>query len=351
MFQKRASASCLFIIVLAVSFLASTGPSAFAEESYAFVKKWGTLGNYDGMLNVPASLALDSAGNVYVADTNNNRVEKFSGDGKFLAKWGTYGRGDGQFNLPTSIVVDSQGYVYVADQSNNRIEEFNSSGTYVKEFDLSPYYPARIAIGPDGNLFLTDPTKSLVVKFSTGGQTLAKWGALGDGDGQFDTPTGIAVDQSGNVFVVDSGNNRVQEFSRDGRFLAKWGSEGNGDGKFSGPQGITVDSNGDVYVTDTQNGRVEKFTSTGQFITAFGSPGSGDGKFGSPSGVAVGPSGAVYVTDASYDNPTVQEFAPSSASSAPPGSTVPEFGEISVIALAASFMAVVFFTRLATIRR
>ena len=71
---------------------------------------------------------MDSSGNVYVADTDNNRIQKFSSSGVFLAKWGSSGSGDGQFNNPWGIAVDSSGNVYVADTGNNRIQKFSSSG-------------------------------------------------------------------------------------------------------------------------------------------------------------------------------------------------------------------------------
>src|SRR5438094_4979731 len=84
---------------------------------------------------------------------------------------------------------------------------------------------------------------------------LTKWGTLGSGDGQFNSPFSVAVDNSGNVYVVDSGNNRVEKFDSSGTFLTAWGSFGSGDGQFSSPRGVAVGPSGNVYVVDTNNNR------------------------------------------------------------------------------------------------
>ncbi|MDE1764561.1 MAG: hypothetical protein KGH88_10035, partial [Thaumarchaeota archaeon] len=96
--------SCIFAVVLSYAGYVNF-PLAFADETYSFVTKWGSFGDHNGMFDLPVSIALDSIGNVYVTDTNNNRIEKFSNDGKFLTEWGTYGSGNGQFNLPTDVAI------------------------------------------------------------------------------------------------------------------------------------------------------------------------------------------------------------------------------------------------------
>ncbi len=85
---------------------------------------WGSLGFGDGQFRNPQGIAVDGAGNVYVADSGNDRIQKFSASGAFLAKWGSEGSEDGQFLFPEGIAVDSLGDVYVADSENNRIQKF-----------------------------------------------------------------------------------------------------------------------------------------------------------------------------------------------------------------------------------
>ena len=154
--------------------LASSLSGADGAETYCFVLKWGTQGSADAQFSSPLGIAVDSSGNVFVADTNNHRIQKFDSWGNLVAKWGSEGSGDGQFNLPTGIALDSSANVFVTEYVNHRIQKFDSSGNF-----------------------------------------LGKWGLNGSGDGEFNQPRGIAVDSYGNVFVADSGNHRIQKFRRE----------------------------------------------------------------------------------------------------------------------------------------
>jgi sugar lactone lactonase YvrE len=220
---------------------------------------------------MPWGVAVDSSGNVYVADSGNQRIQKFNSSGEFITKWGTFGSGDGQFNYPLRVAVDSSGNVYVADEGNQRIQKFTSNGTFI-----------------------------------------TKWGSGGSGDGQIYSTAGVAVDPfSGNVYVVDRNNNRIQKFSTtDGinyTFITKWGTEGSGDGQFAYPSDVAVDPSGNVYVSDENAHRIQKFDFAGTFITKWGTFGRGDGQFLYPEGVAVDSSGYVYVVD--LYNCRIQKFA------------------------------------------
>jgi hypothetical protein len=169
-------------------------------------------------------IAVDSSGNLYVADFGNNRVEKFTSDGNYITQWGFYGSGNGQFNGPWSVAVDFSGGVYVADFGTNRIQKFDYSGGY-----------------------------------------LAQWGSSGSGDGQFNEPYGLAVDSSGNLYVADSGNSRVEKFTSNGNYITQFAK-----GQLSYPLGVAVDSSGNVYVADTGNNCIRKFSSDGKYLTQWG---------------------------------------------------------------------------------
>jgi NHL repeat len=119
-----------------------------------------------------------------VVDGLNNRIQRYTKDGRFLGQWGTGGRGPGELNLPWGIAVDRAGAVYVADWRNDRIQKFDAQGTF-----------------------------------------LASYGTSGRGDGEFSRPSGVAVDGKGNLYVADWGNERVQVLSADGGFLAKFRGE------------------------------------------------------------------------------------------------------------------------------
>jgi hypothetical protein len=98
-----------------------------AEAPPTFITKWGNSTDGDGQFSNPQGVAIDSSGNVYVADTWNNRIQKFDSSGGFITKWGGSGTGNGQFRDPRGVAIDSSGNVYVADSGNNRIQKFGDT--------------------------------------------------------------------------------------------------------------------------------------------------------------------------------------------------------------------------------
>ena len=285
-----------------------------------FLLKWGIRGDAEGEFLCPAGVGLDPSGNVYVADPGNHRIQKFDSSGNFLGEWGTYGFGEGEFCYPYGVAVDAlggqlSGHVYVADTLNHRVQKFDSEGKFLTMWgskgtaDGEFWHPHGVAVGPSGEVFVTDWSPR-IQKFDSEGKLLETWGSRGSGHGELWYSHGIAVDPSGNVFVADADNHRIQEFDSEGRFLASWGSIGSGDGEFFFPNGVAVDSSGGVYVADSGNHRVQKFDSSGRFLTKWGALGSGDGEFRRPFGIAAaeafpGPQ-SVFIMD-TY-NHRVQKF-------------------------------------------
>jgi hypothetical protein len=277
-----------------------------------FITKWGALGEADGQFKSLTGIAVDHEGQVFVADSGNNRIQKFSADGTFLSKWGSYGSHDGQLANPTGLGVDNAGHVYVADRDNARVQKFTGQGVFITKWG-SPgsgngqfQQPSGLAVNSGGQIYVTDSLNDCVQKFSSTGDFLARWGDSGEGDGQFMSPDGIAVNRNGQVHVVDSGNDRGQEFSADGDFVSKWGSSGVGDGQLWSPSGVAVDENGRVYVADSGNDRIQKFSTDGGYMTQWGSNGAGSGFFRDPHGIAQDHSGNIYVADSG--NHRVQKF-------------------------------------------
>ncbi|MEE2928072.1 MAG: 6-bladed beta-propeller [Chloroflexota bacterium] len=306
---------------------AAPGNTAVQPIQFQFLSKWGSQGSGDGQLNFPDGIAVDEAGNVYVADRDNHRVQKFGADGRFLLTWGSEGGGDGQFNNPRAVSVDRVRNVYVVDQATAgtygtgiRIQKFSSDGRFLLSWGTSgdgdgQFYNAEgIAVDGAGNVYVTDWGRERVQKFTSNGGFLLYLGTegtgagRGTGDGQFHNPKGISVDRAGNVYVAETINHRVQVFDSNGRFLRKWGSEGSGDGQFNRPTGIAIDRAGNVYVADRDNHRVQVFDSNGRFQRKWGSEGSGNGQFDRPRYVAVDGAWNVYVSDSG--NHRVQVFAP-----------------------------------------
>jgi len=308
--------------------ISSTVDSGIYDESdmfhisheYEFVTKWGSQGGGDGEFSSPKRLAVDNSGYVYVADSANDRIQKFTMDGTFLAKWGSPGSGDGEFNNPSGVAVDSSGYVYVSDTGNSRIQKFTSGGQYVSQWGSSGSEdgqfsaPKGIAVDDFDYVYVADTGNSRIQKFNNVGTYQTKWGGPGEASGQFRELEDVAVDDSSYVYTIESSGLtcRVQKFTLTGTFVTKWGSFGSGAGQFIWPEGIGADTDGFVYVSD-YNDCIKKHEAGGAYVTKWGSGGSGDGQFNGPIGITVDSSGNVYVADTG--NHRIQKFQLKSSSS------------------------------------
>ena len=198
---------------------------------------FGSAGTAEGQLGDPRGLAVDTQGNIYVADIANHAVKAFDAQGKLKFAVGSQGNGPGQFNEPHGVAVDAQGNIYVADTWNARVVKLDSTGKFVKSWGTGN------DIGNGRSAMMTDGTEA--------GNNAAPLGFYG--------PRGIAIDSAGRVYVADTGNKRIVVTDSDGKFLYQWGHGGNEPGAFNEPIGVAVDAQGDVYVADTWNGRVQVF--------------------------------------------------------------------------------------------
>ena len=165
-----------------------------------------------------------------------------------------------------------------------------------------------MAFDSQDRLYVTDEFNHRVSIFDTEGRFLGKWGERGDGDGQFNGPSGIDFDSEDNAYVVDQHNHRVQKYSPDGDYLLGWGEFGDGDGQLNLPWGLSIDGQDNVYVADWRNDRIQKFSPDGRFLASYGESGDGDGQFNRPADVAVDSDGHMYVAD--WENQRVQVLDP-----------------------------------------
>lgn len=278
----------------------------------SFVLKWGTSGGGDGQFLSPRGIAVDAAGNVYVAEGNGNRFQKFDGNGNFLMKAGIPGDVPGGFITPAGIAVDSAGNIYVTDDFTNRTSKFNASGIYQSSIGPGSFSAASgVAIDSADNVYISDANNHRIRKYDSAGVFITQWGSAGSGDGLFNAPLGLAIDSANNVYVADTGNNRIQKFNSSGTFITKWGTSGSLNGEFTSPIGVSADASGNIYVADTGNSRIQRFSNTGTFIEAFGTAGNGDGQFAGPQGVAADAFGNIFVSD--HGNDRVQKLSTAAA--------------------------------------
>lgn len=334
---------------LTSGFSGDNGPAASATLSGAF------------------GVTIDTSGNLYIADQNNHRIRKVTTDGTIstVAGNGTPNfTGDGgsptsaTLSSPQGVAVDSSGNLYIADSGNHVIRKVAGgkistiagtgqipglAGDTGAATGALLNHPSALALDAAGNLYIADTSNNVIRKLDTKGiiTTFAGYsGADFSGDGgpatkaALNNPSGIAVDSAGRVYIADTRNSRIRIVTTDGNIATFAGTSlrgFSGDGgpatkaEFSNPEGVTVDSAGNVIVVDSFNNRIRRITLDGNIATIAGSNGagsSGDGgpatkaqlKF--PSAAAVDSAGRVYIAD--NQNNSVRLLTPSAPEAAPP---------------------------------
>jgi len=293
-----------------------TDPYASATVQLTPDQVIGETGSGAGQLQAPRSIAIAPDGSLYVADSGNNRIQHLNPSGEVLQVWGQYGdaiQGDapgGMFNEPWGVAVAPDGTVYVADTWNYRIQKFTPDGRFLTMWqtfgpDMTDvfYGPRGIAVDGHGRVLVVDTGDKRVVVFDADGSYLTQFGSAGLGLGQFDEPVGIALDADGNVYVADTWNQRVQVFVPDASGLnytpvSEWAISGWYGGSVQNKPFIAVDTQQHAYMTDPEACQVLEFTVGGQIVRVWGNCGSDTNGFGLPVGVAVDDTGGVWVSDA-----------------------------------------------------
>jgi sugar lactone lactonase YvrE len=349
-----------------LTLVAGTGRMGYAGDGGSAIK---------AQFNNPQGVAVDFKGNIYVADTGNSLIRIITSDGNInlFAGYVAYGLptsgydGDGgpansaQLQLPAGIAVDGAGNLYIADSANNAIRKVTSDGNINTIAGLGPnapgfsgdgaaatvanlYGPLDVTVDKSNNVYIADTNNAIVRKITSDGNinTIAgstaiksnvvtiAFGYSGDGAGatlaKLAGPAGVAVDSSGNLYIATYADNRIRKVDSTNNITTFAGNSGYGfagdagpaiNAQLSAPRGIAVDSSGNIYLADRWNNRIRKIASGTLSTIAGNGQGNfgGDGgaaasaQFSGPSGVAVDKAGNIYISD--FLNNRVRIVSPS----------------------------------------
>ncbi len=291
-------------------------PYAANTLTLAADKMIGSKGSGDGQFNDPKGIALAPDGRIYVSDTRNHRIQRFSADGVFELAWGVFGDvatgsgNPGTFNEPWGLAVGPDGSVYVADTWNHRIQKFNADGEFLQMWgyfsqDGTPnafYGPRSVAVDSQNRVYVSDTGNKRIVIFDAQGAFLGQFGTPGMEAGQFDEQVGVTVSNEGLVYVVDTWNQRVQAF-KEGTVpntfapYMQWEVEAWFGSSIENKPYITVDPAGNVFISDPEASRVIEFNRDGAYLRNWGDVGNADTSLGLPVGLAADTHGGIWVVD------------------------------------------------------
>ena len=334
-----------FIHRAILAFLLSSSGAIAQQYTISTLAGNGTAGFVDGdalggaQLNSPTGVAVDSSGKVYIADSANHRIRMVSGGTVSTVAGNGTGAyaGDGasataaQLNNPNAVAVDSSGNLYIADTQNHIIRKV--SGGTISLFAGTPtisgyagdnglavgaalWSPSGVAVDAAGNVYISDTGNNLIRRVDkTTGNITAVVGSKGTAN-TLNHPTGIAIDSAGAIYIADTNDQRVVKWANNKlTTIAGTGSKGfSGDGgpatkaALQNPYGVAVDASGSVYIVDSTNSRIRKVTPDGTIVTIAGTGAlkyTGDGgpatsaAFNFPRGIAIDTQGKIYVADTS----------------------------------------------------
>ena len=284
-------------------------------------------GSQPGQFLQPRDVAIAPDGTLFVADTENHRIQHLSPEGEVLNVWGEFGIAAGSvestdmfLNGPWGIDVGPDGSVYVADTWNNRVQHFTAEGVFLGSVGTGGYGetigtlwgPRDVVVDAQGRVFVTDTGNKRILILDEDLAYLGEFGGGGAGLGKMDEPVGLAIDQEGRVYVADTWNLRVQVFDErsDEWFVSvlEWPIEGWYGESLDNKPYLSYSPTGHICVSDPEGFVVLCFTTEGEYVRGWGGLGASDSRFGLPNGLDFDGEGGVWVVDSA--NSRLMRFVP-----------------------------------------
>ncbi|MGQ9607770.1 MAG: peptidyl-alpha-hydroxyglycine alpha-amidating lyase family protein [bacterium] len=273
--------------------------------TYKVVETWAKLPNGWKFTQV-AGIVIDSLDRVYVFNRSEHPMMIFDHNGNFINSWG-----EGMFVTPHGICLDQDKYIFLADSGNHTVKKFTLNGKLLMTLGTEnkpgesgrPFNrPTDVSVSPSGYIYISDGYGNRHVhKFDSNGNLIKSWGGSGDGPGQFALPHGIFAHKNGNIYVADRENHRIQIFTSEGEFVNQWKTD------FNMPCTVFIDKDDNVYIPELRH-RISIMNLNGELIARWGGvENNKPGEFVAPHTACVDSYGNLYVGEV-LEGQRIQKF-------------------------------------------
>jgi len=242
------------------------------QPRFQLERFFGEKGTEQGRLSNPEGVSVDSEGSIYIADTGNNRIQKFSSSGKFIKLYGGFGWTNEQFDQPVSIYAQSGLDIFVADKNNHRILRFDRHLNFISVFSVDEIvseafrfqFPRALVVSPLNEMYVIDGENNRIVHFSVFNAPKTRFGGYESSGEPLNDPVKISLFSSQRILVSDAGRAKIVVYDYFGNYLQSISSSA-----LQEPAGVCTDETGNIFVCDTRSQKIIVFDSDGILLTEY----------------------------------------------------------------------------------